>query len=190
MCVSYAWGTHLQYILALAAVYSAAIEIALCADQEPVSSLPIRGTHQEKIKAARSEASSHYSLSVNSTQAWDGQMRVEFEWRRFWRRTAGGGVERNHCGPKGDPDQKEKMTCQPEEGSVCFLSVFVHGCTTVQATQIDLDITEVVHVQGHWIIIPVRRQHPASIYQGRQLFNMKCNESKLKCQEDREMTPT
>lgn len=50
-------------------VYRATIEMALCADQEPASSPSVRGTHHEKMKAPRQEASSHSRLSVNSTQA-------------------------------------------------------------------------------------------------------------------------
>lgn len=59
---------------------------ALCADQESASSLPVRGSHQEKMKAPRQEASLHYRLSVNSTQASFGKMRVEFGWRAFLKR--------------------------------------------------------------------------------------------------------
>lgn len=67
-------------------MYSATIEMALGADQEPTSLPPVRGTHQKKMKATRQEASSHYRLSVNSTQASVGQMKVEFGWRAFLKR--------------------------------------------------------------------------------------------------------
>lgn len=64
------------------------------------------------------------------------------------------------------------------------LHVFVGRKRHVKTTKIDLDSPEVVHIQGHWITI----QQQPSIYQARQLFNMKSNESKLKCQEAGEMT--
>lgn len=54
----------------------------------------------------------------------------------------------------------------------------------VRVIQIDLDITEVVHIQGHWIIFPFRTQRLPSIYQARQLFNMKSNKMLLKCQSE------
>lgn len=177
-------GAHLHI-----AAYHATIEIALCADQEPASSPPVRGTHQEKMKAPRQQASSHYRLSVNSTQASVGQMRVEFGWRAFFEE---GRLEvelKEIVVGLRDPDQKEKTTWQPLawlKKAVCvfcvysymaaWLCVFVGRQRHVQVTQIELDVTEVVHIQGHWIIIP-------SIYQARQLFNTKSNKSQLKCQE-------
>lgn len=96
-----------------AVVYQATIEMALCADQEPASSPPVRGTHQEKMKAPRQEASSHYRLSVNSTQAAVGQIRVEFGWRAVLKRDDSEVQLKEIVPSPRDPNQKEKMTCPP-----------------------------------------------------------------------------
>lgn len=101
------------HTLTLAALYHAPIEISLCADQEPASSTPVRGRHQEKMKAPSKGASSHHSLSVNGTQASVGQdesgiwMESGFEEGRLE-------VELKEIivGLRA-PDQSEQTTCQP-----------------------------------------------------------------------------
>lgn len=94
--------------MTLAAVYCATTEMVLCADQEPASSSPVRGAHQEKMKAPRQEASSHYRLSVNSTQAAVGQIRVEFGWRVDLKRVE---LKEIIVGLE-EPDQKDKRIQQ------------------------------------------------------------------------------
>lgn len=66
--------------------------------KSPASSLPIRGTHQGQIKATRQEASTHYSPSVDSTQApssarWEwnlngGGALKKDDWRWSWKKSA------------------------------------------------------------------------------------------------------
>lgn len=78
-----------------------------------------------------------------------------------------------------DPDDLPTLGLTVE-GCVCVFCVYSYmyvfgGQRHVQVTRMDLDITEVVHIQGHWISIPVRRQRLPSIYQARQLFNMESN---------------
>ncbi len=80
------WPEKDTCTMTVAAVYHATIEMALWADQESASSLPVRGSHQEKMKAPRQEASSHYRLSVNSAQTSFGKMRVESGRRAFLKR--------------------------------------------------------------------------------------------------------
>lgn len=82
--------------------------MALCADQEPASLLPIRGTHQEKIKAPQPSALVK-ALCVFCVYLYrDAQ-----------------------------------------------LYVFVGPKRHVKTAKIDLDLPEVVNIQGHWITIPV-----------------------------------
>lgn len=118
------------YTLTLAAVHHATIETALCADQEAASSRPVRGSHQEKMKAPRQEASSQYRPSVNSTQASVGQMRVEFGWRAVFEE---GRLEvelkEMVCGPESSwPERKDDLPAlsMTEEGCVCVVSVCIH----------------------------------------------------------------
>lgn len=61
---------------------------------------------------------------------------ARWEWNldgeRFWRGTTGGGVETNHCGPERSwLERKDDLPtlAATEGGCVCFLCVFLHGCT-------------------------------------------------------------
>jgi len=115
-------------------------------------------------------------------------MRVDFGCRVVWKGRLKVELKEILVGLK-ESDQTEKMTLQRLR--VCSVGIFMwlHDCLFLWAVaQIYLDITEVVHVWRHWITFPVWIKLLPGIYQPRQLFNMKSNNSELKYQDSGETT--
>lgn len=151
-----------------------------------------RGREQEKMKAPRQQASWHYRLSVNSSQASVKQMRVEFGWRAFLKSGNQSWSWKKSLCAWEILTWKERRPTNPliEDGYVC---VCVYLNMAAQFCGFFCGRTKACHLNGSWhsyggahsraLDYHRWRLRPPSIYQARQLFNMKSNKRKVKCQE-------
>lgn len=129
-----------------------AIEMSLSADQEPGSPPPVRGTQPWKMKApSTGGASSHLSISVNSTQAsiaedengiWmesgfeQGRLEVELK-EIFVGLRAPAQSDKDNLPALGVFDERLRVLSHRENTFCCTAGFYVFG-DEEQVSQIDL----------------------------------------------------